>query len=205
MNRDMHNIISREYERRQKRSADMAQQRKSELYTQIPRLLEIDDQINQMGIKYNRLILSANGETATLLFELKKNIDFLTKEKAELLKSNAVSVHSLKPECECSKCFDTGYITGSAGSTRCSCYKQQVISHLFSKSNISLTGNECFANFSELLYPDEIDQPKYGIQISPRENINNIRNACIEFAKNIDNPTKKNLYSVFRMINLIWI
>lgn len=194
MNRDMHNIISREYERRQKRSADMAQQRKSEIYAKIPRLLEIDDQINQMGIKFNRLILSANGDTAAHLDDLRKSIAFLSNEKRELLKSNDISVDSLKPRCECGKCFDTGYITGSAGSQRCSCYKQQVISYLFAKSNISLTGNECFDNFSELLYPAEVDHSKYGIQISPRENINNIKNACMEFTKNIDNPTAKNLF-----------
>lgn len=194
MNRDIHNMISREYERRQKRAADIAQQRKIELYAQIPRMLEIDDQINQLGIKYNRLILSANGETAALLAELNKNIHLLSNERTELLKSNDISVDFLKPQCECDKCYDTGYVTDSAGSHRCSCYKQQVISHLFAKSNISLTGTECFDNFSELLYPDEIDQPKYGIPISPRENINNIKSACIEFTKNLDDPTRKNLF-----------
>jgi DNA replication protein DnaC len=59
---------------------------------------------------------------------------------------------------------------------------------------VSLTGDECFENFNELLYPDEVNQDKYGITISPRENINGIKGACIEFTKSIDDTNQKNLF-----------
>lgn len=194
MNRDIHNIIAREYERRQKLSADTVQQRKSELYTRIPRLLEIDDQINQLGIKYNRLILFANGDASSFLAELAQSMNTLTDEKIKLLKSNGLGLELFKPQYQCDKCCDTGYINDSTGSQRCSCYKQQIINHLFKASNISLTGDECFENFNELLYPHEVNHAKYGITISPRENINNIKDACIEFTKNLDAPNQKNLF-----------
>jgi len=194
MNRDIHNIIAREYERRQKLYADVAEQRKAELYSKIPRLLEIDDQINQLGIKYNRLILFSNVDAPALLIELNQTMNSLSNEKIELLKSNGLGVELFKPQYECDKCCDTGYVSDSSGSKRCSCYKQQVISHLFAKSNISLTGHECFANFNELIYPAEVDQAKYGIAISPRENINSIKNACLEFTKSIDDTNQKNLF-----------
>ena len=194
MNRDIINIISREYERRQKLSADLLEQRKAEAYGRIPRLLEIDTQINFLGIKYNRLILSSSGNKNEFLAELDRNISVLTKEKTELLEENGISAEFLKPRYQCDKCCDTGYVIGSSGSERCSCYKQQIINQLFSKSNISLTGNECFESFNEDLYPDEIDAAKYGITISPRQNINNIKNACIKFADNIDDPNLKNLF-----------
>jgi len=194
MNRDIHNSIAREYEKRQKLSADISQQRKAELYATIPRLLEIDDQVNQLGIKYNRLILFANGETAVLLTELNESIELLANEKIELLKSNGISVDFFKPQYQCDKCCDTGFVNFSTGSKRCSCYKQQIISQLFARSNISLTGDECFENFKDVLFPDEVAPAKYGIAISPRENINNIKDACIEFTKNIDDPDQKNLF-----------
>ncbi len=194
MNRDIHNSIAREYERRQKLSADLVEQRKSELYAKIPGLSIIDHKINQLGIKYNRLILFSKGEVSLLLSELNDNITSLVREKEELLRSHNISPDFLKPKYECEKCQDTGYVTDSTGSQRCSCYKQQVISQLFSHSNISLNGSESFGNFSDMLYPDEIDEAKYGIPISPRENINNIKNLCMEFVKNLDNPNQKNLF-----------
>lgn len=194
MNRDIHNIIAREYERRQKRAADIALQRKDDLYTKIPRLMEIDDQISKLGIKYNRSILFAGGDTSSLLSELTNKISTLSSEKKELLAVNGISTEYFNPPYECDKCCDTGYITDTTGSHKCSCYKQQIINHLFSRSNISLTGNECFENFNELLYPDDVDLNKYGITISPRENINNIKEACVNFTKNIDDPDQKNLF-----------
>ncbi len=194
MNRDIHNIIAREYEKRQKLAADIAEQNKAELYSKIPRLSEIDDQINQLGIKYNRLILFSKGGTAELLSELNQSINALSNEKIELLKSNDIDINLFKPQYQCEKCCDTGYIGDSTGFQRCSCYKQQIISHLFKISNVSLTGNECFENFNEMLYPDEVNQAKYGITISPRENIMGIKGACIEFTKSIDDPNQKNLF-----------
>ncbi|MDF2987475.1 MAG: IstB domain protein ATP-binding protein [Eubacterium sp.] len=194
MNRDIHNIIAREYERKQKVSNDTTQQRKAELYSKIPRLMDIDNQISFIGLKYNRLILSSNGSSFNLLTELEQNIKRLSDEKKEILAANDISMDFFKPQYECDKCGDTGYIIDSSGSQRCSCYKQQIITHLFARSNISHNGNEAFENFNELLYPDEVDQAKYGISVSPRENIGIIKNACLDFIGNIDNPEHKNLF-----------
>jgi DNA replication protein DnaC len=194
MNRDIHNIIAREYERRQKVSADLAQQRKAELYAKIPRLLEIDNQISFMGLKYNRLILTSNGSASELLSELEQTLKALSDEKNSILAANNISPEFFKPRYECEKCSDTGYITGTSGSQRCSCYKQQIINHLFAISNISLNGNESFENFDEELYPEETDQERYGIAVSPRENIISIKRTCLEFTRNIDNPDYKNLF-----------
>lgn len=194
MNRDIHNIIAREYEMRQKKAADIAMQRKQDLYLRLPELLELDHQINGLGIKYNRAILSSDGDTHLLLSELTEKINSLVAEKKFLLKANGISSDYFEPQYECCNCCDTGYITDSSGSHRCSCYRQQVISHLFSNSNISSSGRECFENFNELLYPEEVDQNKYGIPISPRENIINVKAACMEFTKNIDKPDQKNLF-----------
>lgn len=194
MNKDIHNIIAREYERRQKVSADKVQQCKEELYSRIPRLYEIDNNINFIGIKYNRLILSENRSASEILLRLDREIKLLAAEKRQLLESNGISPEYFTPQYECDRCRDTGYITGRSGYERCSCYRQQIINHLFSKSNISLAGNECFENFNELLYPDDVDPAKYGIAVSPRENIKSIKNACMDFAGNIDHQNRKNLF-----------
>ncbi|ACL74429.1 ATP-binding protein [Ruminiclostridium cellulolyticum] len=194
MNRDIHSIIAREYERRQKVATDIVDQRKEQVYTKIPELYKIEAMINQFGIKYNRLILSESGDKKFILEELTEKIRELSNARNKLLVKNNISTDFFKPPYQCEKCKDTGYITDTSGSQRCSCYRQQIISHLFSQSNISVNGNECFDNFNEMLYPDEIDEAKYGITISPRENINSIKESCIKFIKNIDDPNQKNLF-----------
>lgn len=194
MNRDIHNIIAREYERRQRASADQAAQRKADLYARLPRLKEIDSEISFMGIKYNRLILAASGSASEILTELEHSLQLLSDEKKHILKINNISPDYFKPQYECEKCCDSGYINDTSGSQRCSCYKQQIINHLFARSNISLNGSESFENFNEALYPEEVDQEKYGIPISPRQNIINVKMTCQEFIIGIDNADCKNLF-----------
>ncbi len=194
MNRDIHNIIAREYERRQKLAADIVEQRKYEIFEKVPQLREIESRINILGIKYNRLILSSSGDKSVILNELTEKIAELTTSKNKLLAEHNISLDSLMPSHQCEKCKDTGYITDTSGSQRCSCYRQQIISHLFAQSNVNVNGKECFDNFNEMLYPDEVNEAKYGIGISPRENINNIKKSCIEFINNIDDPNQKNLF-----------
>ena len=52
---------------------------------------------------------------------------------------------------------------------------------------------ENFATFREDLFSDEIDVAKYRFNISPKQNIMNIKQKCIAFVKNFDNPAVKNL------------
>ena len=52
---------------------------------------------------------------------------------------------------------------------------------------------ENFEKFNEFIFSDEVDLSKYKFNISPRKNILNIKNKCIEFVNNFDNPNYKNL------------
>ena len=53
--------------------------------------------------------------------------------------------------------------------------------------------NENFSTFNENIFSDEVDVAKYRFNISPRTNIKNIKQKCIEFVQNFDNPNAKNL------------
>ena len=52
---------------------------------------------------------------------------------------------------------------------------------------------ENFDTFDETLFSDEVDLSKYKFNISPRTNITNIKNKCIEFVNNFDDINQKNL------------
>ncbi len=90
--------------------------------------------------------------------------------------------------------MDTGFIETGPVQEKCVCYKQQLLDCLFSKSNLSLTKTENFQTFDESYYPDIVDEERYGIRISPRENIRQIKEHCMEFIENFSSPDMKNLY-----------
>lgn len=63
----------------------------------------------------------------------------------------------------------------------------------FNKSNIGNLEKENFDNFSLDLYSDDIDEQKYKAKISPRQNIQNIKEITLKFIKDFDNADEKNL------------
>ncbi len=52
---------------------------------------------------------------------------------------------------------------------------------------------ENFDNFDSSLYSDEINEAKYNAKISPRKNIENIKEIAVNFINNFDNTEEKNL------------
>ena len=75
----------------------------------------------------------------------------------------------------------------------CSCLKQKLLDYSFNKSNMSTFKKENFDNFNIDLFSDIANKEKYKYDISPRENITKIKNRCIDFIENFDNPDNKNL------------
>ena len=75
----------------------------------------------------------------------------------------------------------------------CSCLKQKLLDYSFNKSNMSTFKKENFDNFNIDLFSDIANKEKYKYDISPRENITKIKNRCIDFIENFDNPENKNL------------
>ena len=43
------------------------------------------------------------------------------------------------------------------------------------------------------MFSDEVDIAKFHFNISPRTNILNIKNKCVQFVENFEDPAQKNL------------
>ena len=76
----------------------------------------------------------------------------------------------------------------------CNCLKQKLLNYSFNKSNMSNLDKENFNTFNENIFSDEVDLSKYKFNISPRKNIINIKNKCIDFVNNFDNINQKIYY-----------
>ena len=195
MSNDILNNLLKEYEQKRLKAEYDLEKRKKNLYALLPRLAEIDDELNNTAIKTAKNILNNNTlQDNNYLQNLENKIADLKIEKNNILKQNNLSANYLKPFYECSICNDTGYVTNSNYSTTmCSCLKQKLLDISYNKSNIYNLKKENFANFDETLYSDEPDLSKYKLNISPRRNILNIKNKCLEFIAHFDDPNYKNL------------
>lgn len=191
MSSDILNTLLKEYEQKKLKAELDLEKRKQNLYKQIPRLEQIDNELNKLAISTTKNILNNQDPS---LQDFQNKIDKLNKEKVELLKQNGFNKYYLKPLYSCSLCNDTGYITTNDYNTQmCSCLKQKLLDISFNKSNMSNLSKENFETFNPNIFSNEVDLAKYGENISPRKNIIDIKNKCIEFVKNFENPECKNL------------
>ena len=193
LNKDLENILV-EYEQKRRIAEIDLENRKKQLYKKIPRLQEIEDEINKISINKAKSILM-NDINATTNNKIESKLNELKKEKQHILENEKLTLDFFVPKYECRKCKDTGYINYENKKTQmCTCLRQRLINISYNKSNLSNLQKENFENFDENKFSNEIDEKKYKMSISPRENIKNIKAASINFVKNFDDINTKNLF-----------
>ena len=165
--------------------------RKKELYSKLPRLQEIEDELNKYAIAISKAILLSNDTSK--LSNLQNKINILKKEREDILKKDKKDLSYLSPIYECNKCNDTGYITENGQSVMCTCLKQKLLNIEYNSSNLGNLAKENFKKFNINLYSDEVNEQKYNAEISPRENIKIIGKEVKKFIKNFDDLNEKNL------------
>lgn len=191
MSNEILNSLLKEYEQKKLKAEIDLDIRKKNLYKKFPRLQEIEDELNNSAIFTAKNILN---DSSYSLASLNKKIELLKYEKNNILQNLNIDINYLKPNYECTKCKDTGYIRLNNYKTEmCTCLKQKLLDISFNKSNMSKLDKENFTTFNEKLFSDEVDISKYHFNISPRNNISNIKKKCISFIENFDNPDSKNL------------
>ena len=184
-------ILLNEYEKKRIKAIYDAEQRKKILYEEEPKLQKIDDDLSKEAILISKKILAIKDES--LLEELNKKINFLKKEKENILISMGKSFDYLNPKYECKHCSDTGYITINGITTMCNCLKQKLLNLEYNKSNISNLDKENFEHFSYEVYSNEINEEKYHSKLSPRKNIEFINKLAHKFIDNFESVEQKNL------------
>lgn len=185
--------ILREYETKRNKAIQDAENRKKELLVANPRLSEIEDQLAKISIETSKAILQTeSNEQKKLLADLKKESTDLIKEKNKFIKELCKDSNFLKPYFECKHCKDTGYIEKDGTSTMCNCLKQRIFNVYYNKSNIGNLERENFSKFNLKIFSEEA-KPEYRTKISPRENMEIIKEKAHNFIQNFDDPDEKNL------------
>ena len=187
------NSLLKEYSQKKLQAELDLEKRKEELYNSIPRLRQIEDDLNNFAISTAKNILK-NGSSPEEEQELKNKVELLKAEKARILAELNLPDNYLQPFYNCSICKDTGYVSdGGYNMVMCSCLKQKLLDYSFNKSNMSNLNKENFSTFNPNMFSDEVDIAKFHFNISPRTNILNIKNKCVQFVENFEDPSQKNL------------
>ena len=184
--------LLKEYEQKRLNAELELEKRKAALYKKEPKLEKIEAELSKHAIKTAKSVLKNDNKDS--IKELNKYVEKLKKEKQEILKKEKLDTSYLKPQYECKKCQDTGYITNKDYSTSmCSCLKQRMLDISYNKSNMANLKIENFKTFNINKFSNKANPDLYKTDISPRENMKYIKEQCEEFVKEFDNPEYKNL------------
>lgn len=187
--------ILRKYEIKREIAVNDLEKRKKELFAKVPRLQELEDNLNKFSIKTVKSILITGGsnEKSKLINDLNLEIQKLKAEKLAILESINLDENYLKPKYECSLCNDTGYIITNHSNKMCNCLKQELLNLSYNKSNLNRLDKENFSTFNFNKFSDDINFDKYNVNISPRDNMKNILKIVKNFIYNFNDYNEKNL------------
>lgn len=182
------------YQRRREKALRELEDRKEALYARLPELSEIDEAITMAGISHAQAIIKGTSQDVT--DQLSKRLKELEQKKQALLKSQGYTPDYLEPVYVCDKCKDTGTLLdgNTLEATPCSCYRQLYLEKRYAFSNILDDGSSGFDRFSEHYYSDTPDRKRYGLELSPRQQILKIRDHCLKFTESFTDSQTHNLY-----------
>ncbi len=194
MNSPLLKQVLSEYSIKREKAIQDAERRRIELLDVNPKLQEIENELSKISIESAKAVIMADpAKKKKILAELKKNSNALIKEKNTILKELSKSTDFLKPHFECNMCKDTGFVEKNGKSVMCSCIKQEIYDIAYNKSNMGNLDRENFSTFNIRYFSDKPDKERFKSDISPRENMNLLREKANNFIENFDDPTEKNL------------
>lgn len=115
--------VFRYYEKLREREEREAEERRREVYKNVPKIREIDEEIRRKSMEISRMILSTAPNTEDVVARAKKEIELLQSEKAFLLTENNYKIDYMDIIYACAICKDTG--TQDNGE-QCVCFSRRL-------------------------------------------------------------------------------
>ncbi len=194
MNNQAYNEVKRNFDIKRTNKINEAKLKKDKFLQDNPVILNLEEQKNMLALKKAKLIVTSDKITKQVEQEnLKLKLDEIDKKIEKEYKKLGINQDDFKPVYNCDICQDTGLINSNGTIKYCNCFLQEVINQTYKQYNITKLNEENFQTFDIGFYSSNVDKQRYGIDKSPRENIENIKNIAINFANNIDSKDEKNL------------
>ena len=190
---DIRRFLDSEFALKRDRAIYEAERRKNDVFEKFPELSRLETEITLAGVRYARSLISEAASSPSANEYLEK-LDYLNKKKETLLSEYNIPADYLEPRFSCAICEDRGYISKDGTSAPCSCYQNLYLEQLFKVSNLVDDGETGFEYFNENYYPANPDKKKYFTDISPREQILEVKKQCLNFIDTFADKSTQNLY-----------
>ena len=183
MNSSIYAEVNSKFNKRKEQMKDLHEQRKQQIYAEIPEIREIDDELTSLA--YKMFMSVSDGEdpmsAAEFFRDTAKN---LNDKKKTLLAKAGFKPDYLARAVYCTKCGDTGL----AGDKRCECYNKLLIKELMDRSHLSASmKKQTFDAFSLDFYSKE----KFGKEkITPADNMKSILRECLRFVESFGSENR---------------
>lgn len=176
------------YERKRDKAESDLEKRKKDVYSQIPEIEEIDNEISKLGLSLAKLVLLNPKDKESIVAESKNKIDELKEKKESLLNKFNVPKWYLEIQYSCNLCKDKGFLENGS---KCNCFKQQIINEAYKMSNLSrMLDIQNFSTVDTSIFSNEIIPEA---NISPQQNILEIVSICESFVIDFDKDNDENL------------
>lgn len=180
--------ILKSYEKKRDRAEIELENRVQDVYSQIPEIQNIDDEIGKIGLSLTKLVLLNPQNKDEIITESQNKMKELTSRKNDLLNKYNVPPGYLDAQYSCNICKDKGFLSNGS---KCNCLKQEIINEAYKMSNLSrVLETQNFATINTSIFSDEKFE---GSNISPRQNILQIVSICESFVLNFDKDNDENL------------
>lgn len=166
----------RELEQVRMRNQEIQEKTIAQIYANIPRIREIDQELDGLALDSCKDILKGGAAAEQVVESMRTRTKALTEERAALLHSHGVPPDCTGPVYNCKLCKDKGYVDNHW----CACFEKRVRSLLQQRAHICADAGHDFAHFDLTLFSDRTD-PKRGL--SPRENAQSNYERALSFAK----------------------
>lgn len=175
---DIYKSALRDFDSIKSASEAVRSDMKNKIYTRNPRLLEIDKQINSVGITAAKQIIKNPSEKDKISFELKEKLYELNAEKNMIYSELGIDEEYFDNAYRCKKCKDTGFVNGK----ECTCFRQYLIKKAYGRALLNgVSDDETFDNFKLDYYSKDI-RDKNGLTYY--DNMRIVYTSCYKFVEN---------------------
>lgn len=194
MDNKIYKQLKSEYEIKREKSLKNAKFKKYDIYAKVPEVEEYEKLINKKAIEITKkmIYLEENDKEKAIeimnaeIFELRKKVN-------QILSVNGYKPDDLKPKFDCMICEDKGVIDTDHGNEFCKCYIQTAINRAFADSNLHRLKEENFSTFDFGYYSAKANKAEFNSNVSPQENIKDIKQNALNFVQNFSLEGEKNL------------
>jgi DNA replication protein DnaC len=179
--------VAQEYEKRRFAAERERDARIRAAYAACPELEKVDQAISASGAE---LLLEAidPGKPRRAAADKAR----LTARRQKILLANSLPDDFDQIRYICPLCHDTG----QNGQQRCPCYRSVLIPLLSEHANLRALGGVSFETFDESLFSSKAEPDRYQSDLSPRQQIRGLKNACQLFVRDFNQPETRNLLFV---------